>query len=257
MRGRLLLNGLLLLAVGLLAAWIYRGMQETAESSVNRLDTAAVERIEVQRRDGARLVFNRTGNGWRMREPRELPASEHHIGMLLRFLQLPVTTRYPVSEIDLASTGLAKPLLVLRFDGQRYQFGGQDPLSLRRYLLHEGEVLLVQEGVSAISLSPWWNFIDRKLLSDGEPISLTFADGRPFQPDDLGAWQRQWQQGQAAIVVPQTPGSKGEAFELELASGERVAWQWLEGEQPTLLRPDLGLAYQISQDLLSALLGRL
>lgn len=255
MRARLLLNVFLLMAVVLLAAWIHGQGQKPKNPGLSALDAETVERIEIERREGPNLTFIRVDQGWRMLEPRELPASAHHVDMMLRFLQQSPAVRYATSEVDLVGAGLHEPRLVLHFDDQRFEFGDQDPLSARRYLLHEGEVLLLQEGVSAVLQSPWWNFIDRRLLPTGAPLRLRFADGRVFEPDDIAVWQRQWQQGQAAIVEPQAAIRDGDAFELELESGERLGWQWLTDEKSYLLRPDLGLAYQVTPDQLEALLG--
>lgn len=256
MRARFLLNGILLLAACLLFAWLYLGQRQPQHESVSTLDSAAVQRIQVERQGEVDLLLARAEQGWYLQQPRHLPASEQHVEMLLHFLQLPVTARYALADIDLAGAGLLEPALVLRVDGQRFHFGGQEPLSLRRYILHADQVLLVQEGVSAILRSPWWNFIDRRLLVDAAPRGLRFADGSQFQPADELSWQQHWQRGQAAIVKPLAPDQIGEQFELELTSGERIAWQWLAGEQSYLLRPDLGLAYQVGAEQLQALLGR-
>jgi hypothetical protein len=254
MRGRLLLNLALLLCAVLLGVWIYRDAGHGGDR-LSTLAPDAVRRIEIERRDGQAVAFARTDAGWRMLAPRELPASAYHLDLLLRFLRLPVDARYPRREVDLAAAGLSRPTLTVRFDDARYVFGGLDPLGRRRYLLHAGDVLLVREGVSAILASPWWNFIDRRLLADGEPSGLRFADGRRLALDQAPAVRARWQQASASLVRPLPAGARGAPFVLELRSGERIRWQWVGGEQPRLLRPDLGLAYEVSADQLDALLG--
>lgn len=255
MQGRLLLNVLLLACAALLGGWIYhRSGSEAADHRLAAIDVQAVQRIEIVRADAEPLVLVRTGAGWQLAKPRALPASGYHLDLLFRFLESPVAARYPSAEVDLAAAGLKTPRLVLRIDGQSYAFGGLDPLEQRRYLQHGNEVLLVREGVSAILASPWWNFIDRRLLPAGEPAVLHRADGREHVLDQ--ALQALWQQASASIVRPMTAGVAGEPLTLELRSGERIDWQWLGGEQPRLLRPELGLEYQLPPGLLEALLGR-
>lgn len=254
MRERLLLNVLLLTGVAALAFWLWRDTPPVAP--VSELAPAAVQRIAVERRGERSLELVRADSGWRLQVPRELPASQQHLELLLGFLQLPVTARYPSAEVDLAGAGLIAPLLTVSFNESRYVFGGLDPLGQQRYLLHEDEVLLVREGVSALLISPWWNFIDRRLLPEGEPRRLHFSDGEThtLTPDEPRT--ARWQHGAAAIVRPWLNEVRGEVFELELVSGQRLPWQWLDGEQPGLLRPDLGLVYQLSAEQLNELLGR-
>jgi hypothetical protein len=252
MLGRLLVNVVLLACAVALGLWIYQHNRDGDDGRLTRLDGEAVQRIVIEGGQ-QRMVFARAGTGWRMLVPRELPASRHHVDMLLRFLQAPVHGRYDTSEVDLAAAGLTPPKVTLRYDERAFAFGALDPLGQRRYLVDGDRVLLVSEGISAILLSPWWNFIDRRLLPAGEPKRLVFADGRELALDRDPSLQARWQHAAASIVRPLRPGVAGEEVVLELDSGERIVWQWVAGEQPKLLRPDLGLAYQISSDQRAAL----
>lgn len=256
MAARLLVNAVLLGCAAALGVWLYGSLQERGGDRLSALDAAAVQRIDIERRGEQVVVLTKSSAGWRIRAPHDLPASEHHIDLLLRFLSLAVEARYPRREVDLAGAGLAEPTFAVRFDDQRYAFGGLDPLGRRRYLLHVQEVLLVREGVSALLASPWWNFIDRRLLPDGQPASLQFPDGRRVVLDREPALRADWQHASASIVRPLRTGMRGRALVLELRSGERIHWQWIDGEQPLLLRPDLGLAYQVSAEQLHRLLGQ-
>jgi hypothetical protein len=252
MRARWLLNLLMLVLVAGLGWLVYR---ETAPGAdPNQLATEAAHSIVLERVDDQDIVLEQGEHGWRLRTPRDLPASAFHVDLVQRFLTSAVTARYAATEVDLAAAGLTAPKLVLVADGERFAFGGLDPLGKRRYLLHEGQVLLLQEGVSAILRSPWWNLIDRRLLPpDAQVVALEFADGRTI--GDRQAL-RHWAGTSASVVKPMRPGVSGEEIVVVLASGERQRWQWLADEQPRLLRPELGLAYYLEPEVLTALLGR-
>lgn len=254
MRGRWLLNLLMLALVGGLGWLVY---QETApDANANRLAGEAVRSIVLERIDDQDIVLARAESGWRLRTPRDLPASEFHVDLVQRFLASTAASRYGSGEIDLAAAGLTAPKLVLVADDARFAFGGLDPLGNRRYLLHEHQVLLVQEGVSAILRAPWWNFIDRRLLPPQAQVAgLEFADGRVVS-DEQAPLLKLWTEASASVVKPMRPGVSGEELVVVLASGERQRWQWLVDEQPRLLRPELGLAYYLEPELLAALLGR-
>lgn len=256
MRARIVLNAVLLVAVALVGGWLWQDRQPKPPTRLAERAPESVQRLLVERSGAPDLEFYRQPEGWRLLKPEPLPASEYHVQQLLRFLQLPVLARYPQAEVDLATVGLQPPLLTLQAEELRYQFGALEPLQGRRYLLHGEDVLLVQEGVSALLSSPWWNFIDRRLLPEGVPQKLHFADGTDYSPPAPATWAAQWQQGMASIVQPLQEATVGEPFELELQSGERLAWRWRGGDQPLLVRPDLGVQYQVSAEQLQALLGR-
>jgi len=256
MRARLVLNLILLLLLALVAFWLWQKRQSEPPPRLSRQAVDSIQRLSIERPGAVAIELVREPSGWRLARPRQLPASEHHVQMLLRFLESPVWQRYPRDQIDLAAVGLARPGVVLQADQLRFQFGALEPLRGLRYLLQGDEVLLVQEGVSALLASPWWNFIDRRLLPAGTPLRLRFADGTVLEPGAPATWAAHWRQELASIVQPALDVETGELFELELESGERIPWRWRNGEQSQLVRIDLGLQYELSREQLDALLAR-
>lgn len=259
MRARALLNLALLLAALLLGWWVYREVRsDGAENRVSTRDRATVRSIVVERGGEAVLELERGADGrWRLLRPRPLPASEPHVDMLLRFLALPAE-RLPNGErLDRAVLGLAAPKTVLRFDDERFAFGDLESISGRRYVLRGDQVLLLAEGVSALAAGPWWNFIDRRLLAPGAQVAaVETADGRRYLAEHHRVLAARWEEASASVVKPLRPGVTGADLYVVLESGERLHWQVVEGDQPRLLRPDLGLAYHVSADTLAVLSAR-
>jgi len=258
MRARVLLNLLLLAAAGLLGWWVYREVQEEDRAErVAAFAPGSVRTITVERNGEPVLRLRRDGERWLLVEPRQLPASEFHVRMLLRFLELPVEQRYPRGELDLAAVGLRAPKAVIAYDDARFAFGELEPLSGRRYVLRDDSVLLLTEGVSALAGSPWWNFIERRLLPhEAEVAAVETADGRRLTAERFRTLAARWQEASANVVKPIRPGVSGTDLYVELADGTRLRWQVVDGDQPRLLRPDLGLAYHVGADTLAVLSGK-
>lgn len=257
MRRRWLFNLALLAVVLALAGRVWLG-ERLQDASLARLATGEPMSLRVERGDEPTIVLVRSSEGWWLIEPRRLPASELHVEMILRFLATPVAARYPAEEIAPGAAGLLAPRLALVADGARFDFGAREPLTQHRYLAHDGEILLVPDGVSPVLGGPWWNFIDRRLLPAGaEPVALQRADGRRLGRDEIPRGLALWAQARAERVRPGVlPAAEGEEIVLELADGERQRWLWRAGEVPGLLRPELGLFYELDAAALHILLGR-
>lgn len=255
MRGWLNLG---LLALAAVLGWlVYQSLRP--ESGPKRLHPAAPEAVQtllLDRPGDQDLSLRRDGAGWRLESPRPLPASELHVNMLLRFLTAPVEARYPVAAIDTAALGLDGPRPALVADGRRYQFGALEPLGQRRYLRVDDEVLLVADAVTPLVNSPWWNFIDRRLLPAGARVqAVKLSDGRRLTPASHPAVIRRWQAASASLVRPAQRRAGGTPLVVELEGGERLDYRLLTTDEPRLVRADLGLAYLVSPELLRALLG--
>lgn len=258
MRLRWLLNLLMLVLVAGLGWWVYQETEPAgAGNRLAQVPAAGLRRIVIDRSGDQDIELARRETGWELLTPRRLPASAFHVQMIERFLASPVSARYRPEEVDLAAAGLQTPKLSLIVDAERLAFGGLEPLSQRRYLLYRGQVVLVQDGVSALLAAPWWNFIDRRLLaSEAEVTALEFADGRRLDKKKAPRVLARWREVAATQVRPKRQDVQGEEFVLVLASGERQRWQWVADEQPRLLRPELGLAYHMSAETVAALLGQ-
>jgi len=210
-----------------------------------------VEYILVESPGGDSLRLMRGAEGWRMLTPRDLPASQMHVDMILELLDIPAQARYELTELNLAAVGLAEPRLRLRLDDRELAFGATEALDQLRYVRHEGDVFLVYDTVSPLLLGPWWNFVDRALLATVPAVEAIEwpARGSALDGRETEHLLAQWARLSASIVKPMAPGERdaGEPLIMHTANGERIPWRVIRDNAPRLVRPDLELTYHLDR----------
>jgi len=145
------------------------------------VSTLAPERVEVLRiaqRDADAVVIERSAaQRWRMRQPYAMEAEPAEVERLLALLVAPSLGGFRAAGNDLREYGLQPPLAVVTADGQRFAVGATEPIDARRYLLHDGQVHLVEDlwfrhlGVSAA------HFAYRAPLDPGTRIEALELEG--------------------------------------------------------------------------------
>ena len=117
---------------------------------VSTLDGDSVRRIEIRCASVCRSRrFERTAEGWQMREPYQAPASAQAVAHLLAVARAPARLRLNLRDYDLAKLGLAPPLLTLTLDDVVIQVGDEDPLEHDRYMRVGDTLLRVPDRFSA------------------------------------------------------------------------------------------------------------
>jgi hypothetical protein len=259
MSKRLTLNLALAALLLALAVWIWRELgPPPTPPGLSSTPAEQIRRIVVERSNGQMMRLTRHWDQWHLEEPRALPASRFHVDNVLKLLEVRSEAQYPAASMDLNALGLSEPRLRLSLGNEVFVFGGVDPLSQRRYVLHADQVHLIIDSFSPLLLGPWWNFIDRSLLDVTEEIvALELGDGRLLVGEQAQGVLARWRSTAASIVKPMEPtdAQRGRPVEMRLASGEAIRWSVIEEGEPRLLRPDLGLAYFLERSSLEALLS--
>lgn len=133
--------------VGLLAlaVWTYRGMEAVGAPLV--ADPAAVRTVTIERADGTRHAFVRTADGWRMTAPDDKPVDTQRVDGIVHGFMVAPRRSYPADAASLADLGLDPPRATVILDGATFRFGDAHPVSGLRYVLHDGEIHLVDDLV--------------------------------------------------------------------------------------------------------------
>lgn len=196
---RLLLNGLMLLLVAGLAglAWWWQTAGNKA-ASVDRLlalDLSGVNTVEVDRNPATPgkdiLRFQKEGSGWQMQLPKVLAANPVRMRQVLTLLEERVEASYDAADKDLQPYGLNPGQVVVRFNGEALVLGGNNPVSNRRYVLHDGKIKLVNEAVFGALTGEWLDFVALKLVPEGVSLqSVQLPAGFVSSPALVTAWQQ-------------------------------------------------------------------
>lgn len=137
----------LLLACG--AAFLtLQGIDSESERRVEPLSNISPESIRhilIERNGKENLVLERRGKQWWFTFPVERLARLKRILPILRLPQTPSHTRINLQKVDLADFSLVKPKVRLFLDQAEFMFGITESLSARRYVLHEGNIHLIED----------------------------------------------------------------------------------------------------------------
>lgn len=223
MNSRGLLNlALVMLVAGL--AWAFYSPAPTppgpAAPPLSRLDPAQVRSITLQLPGQPALVLERPGEEWVQRAPLGMPANSFKANSLLSMLRAPAR---PITGGALADYGLAPPKAVAGFDHARIEIGGTEPVSGKRYLRRDGQVLLLEDAWFTHLFATPERWVDPRPLGAAPRLErLQFAHVRWHLRD--GQWRR----------TPADPG--GDAGE-----GARLARAWSESRALAVssVNPDL------------------
>lgn len=221
------------------------------------LTVADVQTIRIERNPSDptadSLRFAKKEAHWQLLEPQVMRANTIKVRQLLTLLEDPVSATYPAVERDLSQYGLEPGLINVYFNDQKLTLGHTNPVSQQRYVLQDGTIKLVNEGVFATLESSWLDFVDLKLLAEGSkvesvilPTGQASAASVPF-----------WQQASAVKVELLTTEDQGRSVgevRIKTDQGELAYQLILTADELILGDVSRGLGYHFTasqkQDLL-------
>lgn len=272
MNTRLTLNLFLLIGVLALIAVVFYKPGIEAPKEVPPLTTLKrdqVSKIEIVRADGG-VTLERKQNGWRIAGTIPLPADATQIDALLTLVETRPERSYTADTLDLAKLQLAPAQATARFDTTEIRFGDTDPLEGLRYVQIGKQVHLVMDSYQNILQGKRTQFASRRLLPDGANIvalelpklKLTKQDQNwtvEPAPEKLSAdapnkLMQAWGAA-SALWVREYQKAASQPVSITLADGQRIVFELRSGNgEYVLARPDLGVQYQLPEDMAKPLL---
>jgi len=270
------LNLLLLVAVAGLGAGVYFSQKkEEPAVPLTGLTADALTRIALEHPGHPKLVLEKQGAAWKIVEPVKADTDELEVSALTNLATLGAKRKLPLAEVKLAELGLAPPAYRITLNDVALDFGAQEPIEARRYVLTGGEVALVDDPPSAALDADYSDLVAKPPVpADGEIVKIELpsgvsvvlgADGKsweaaPLQPDiSADAPQKlahAWKDARAMWMAADLPeGSQGETVKLTLRDGRELRFVVAERDpQVVLASPDLKVRYVMSKALESELL---
>jgi hypothetical protein len=191
MKSRWLLNlGLALLIAGLLlVVWYKPGREDAPRPPLTALTPDTIREIRVERRERETIILTRADSGWRLTAPVKARANRHNVDSLLRLAAAPSESRL-ATDSELKPFGLDPPQITVHFDNEVITLGNLHPLRNQVYARYLGAVHLIPAHQQAAAGFPYTQFLDSRLLDDGDkPIALRLPGFALALKD--GTWQRQ------------------------------------------------------------------
>ena len=193
------LNLLLLVAVAGLGAGVYFSQKkEEPAVPLTGLTADALTRIALEHPGHPKLVLEKQGAAWKIVEPVKADTDELEVSALTNLAPLGAKRKLPLAEVKLAELGLAPPAYRITLNDVALDFGAQEPIEARRYVLTGGEVALVDDPPSAALDADYSDLVAKPPVpADGEIVKIELpsgvsvvlgADGKsweaaPLQPD--------------------------------------------------------------------------
>lgn len=268
MSSRTLLNLLMLAAVlALVAVTVLKpGIEPEAENPpLTTLDSANVQRIEIERGDTVLILERRDGGWWIAGEP-TVPADPLQVDLLLRLPGERPLRSYAAADLDLVQLKLDPGQPRVRIDATEFAFGDTDPLEGLRYVRVGDRVHLIRDSYQSVLQGGRTQFTSRRLLPEGADIAALELPDLTLRKRDDGGWDVQpaperlsadapqqliqaWQNASALWVRSYQPAGDRKPVTLTLADGTQLRFELRQAEGETLLaRPDLGLQYQLPEE---------
>lgn len=242
MKSRWILNlalAVVLVAMGLLIR--HELELEARPQTLSGILPADLRLIELTREGEPKIHLERTPEGWRLAEPMAVQADETRVGEILEILDAPVYRSFPAASADLPGLGLSPPVVELRLDSLKLQFGGLDPIGERRYVASEGLVHLIDDRFHHLLIGAPIDWVSRYLLPSGPPPAFGTHNGVPLARETLA----QLRGIEAERVEPLTGDLVGEAVQLKYADGTALRFLVSE-DRRRWSRVDLKLRYVVA-----------
>ncbi|MBK5966191.1 hypothetical protein CCR95_19415 [Thiocystis minor] len=216
MKGRWLINAVLLALVLVLAALIQRDL-DSARTPPTLSDLVASDLllIEIAREGELTIQLGQSLQGWRLEAPLAVDADPERIDKLLAILDTQVHRSIPQAAAALDQLDLASPRIRLRLNTLELAFGGIDPVGQYRYVASEGLIHLIDDRFYPLLIAPPLDYVSRRLLPRGFVPVFGRLAGVPLAADALDGLEELV----AERIEPLTGEPSGSPVELKAEDG--------------------------------------
>lgn len=252
-----------LVALAAVALLLGENGRRGGERTLAGIDRADVDRITINRPGKPDLVFHKQDGIWSLRKPIDIHARPERVNAILSLPRAISHDRIDAGEADLATLRLDPPRVSVELGGQRFLFGGTDPIDDRRYVLEGETVHLIEDRLFHQLTQPAAFYVDTRLLKPGAEITrITYPDhvilregdrwrGRPGSAapeESAAAIAANWRDAEAQRVVGYGETQAEGRVTIETRDGA-MAFDWMIAQGSLLLaRPDVGVQYQLSNE---------
>ncbi|PID47616.1 MAG: hypothetical protein CSB47_00395 [Proteobacteria bacterium] len=147
---RRIINILLLLVVCVLAWLIVQKVQKEQRGPDTLYSDAigkVMTRISIQLPHQPVIMMQAQGASWQMTAPLSAKVNTQALQQLTTLLYEPIQAKYPVEGKDLSAFGLGESAIRVQFNDVEYALGALNPVNHYRYVLHNQQILMVNEVV--------------------------------------------------------------------------------------------------------------
>ena len=272
MKSRLLVNLGLLALIAILAtvAIVKPGKKEVELSPLLAVDPQGLTRVTLQNKET--LVFEKQNGQWHLTAPFAAPVNQVRIGQLLDVAKATTEASYPLKPDEAGQFGLDAPEAVLTLGDNSLQFGGTDPIKMRRYVRLGNTLHLVEDNFFHHLTASATDYVDKRLIPEGSKIQEIQLPGLKALRNGEGHWTVEpasesstdlaelasvWATSRAIDVRRMDAKVVGETIRIGLVEGAPIEFIILKKSPELVLgRRDLGLQYEVTSETSRELLDQ-
>ena len=246
MRTRVYLNLVLMAIVAGLILWVMKLPQSSAHQlkPLLLMPKDAIQRIQISQPTTQQDTILIKQNGvWSMQQPKQALVNPIRMTQLLTLTDEGISAEYEPNAQDLAAFGLLPAPVTLQINQQVLAFGALNPVSKQRYILSNGRLNLVSEGVYSLLTAEPLDWLSLQLLPSGEPIQEIILPTGYRQTPEL---KQNWQSASALRLGTCTGQELQQGLiSIILSQGQQLDYQWLQANSDdfVLCNATLGLRY--------------
>lgn len=172
MKSRYFLNILLMIVVLGLYWFLNQDTSIPTKPILSITSHDDISQITIDRNGLDTISIHKNSSGWQLVQPLNAPANNMRMKLLLSILNSPIYAQ--LSHADNATRsqlGFNDTSTVLTLNNDRFQFGHIEPISKRRYVLHNDVIHLINDNVAPLLNANAASFIDNKLIPLNKQIS--------------------------------------------------------------------------------------
>lgn len=220
------------------------------------IDTATVSTVTVRCRGCVTRRFEKTRDGWQMREPYALPADPAAVEKLLAIAGIPVRTWYAQDALDPTRLGLEPALIELQLDTVVIRIGTTDVIDSDRYLRVDGRIARAPDRFSPRLLAVPESELDRHLAPRGATLNrVELIAGTQHHQGDPAAWLQAQALRVDALPADFDTSAASLRVRLYTTDGPVIDYRLLrQGEGYLAVRDAPALMYVLAADSVAALL---
>lgn len=264
--------GLLVIVAGLGAA-VWFGQKKTDEKKppLTTLDKSAVDTVVIEHPGSPAIRLGKQNGVWMLTAPVQAETDPFEVNALVGLADTGV--QQTLAEGDLKELGLAPARYRITVNQHTIDFGGEEPLKYRRYVLVDGkQIAIIDDPGSAAFDADYSDLVAKNLLPANADITRIAAPGLSIEKTADGAWispdhpqarpeqllavVTAWKNAKAMFNAAIEPDdAKAEPVGLTLSDGRTIGFNIVARDPQLLLsRADLGVRYTVSKADIDTLL---
>ena len=269
MSSRNILNLVLLVVViALIAIVIYEPgiTPDPANPRLTSLKQVDINHIYIKRDTDEDVELEKINGTWQMLKPYPVLAHNFRVDTIIRLCEAESHSQHDLTNLDKKKFGLDKPKAIVTFNKQQQiLFGENEPLRQQRYVQIDNTLHTITDSFYYQVASRVSTFIDHGLLAKDSAITKLELPGFTAELKD-GKWQvspqpenfsadavteliNHWRNTQAIEIDKADKTLPGQVIMIHTKDKPTVSFTIVKNDTGiALVRNDIGLAYNISED---------